>query len=213
MSLCNITCKTARLFLWDRESQPLSCSWTAILSDPRGTLTSRDYRRVSLISKARGWSSLDRWSARLDCHITLDRNFGLCCFVVWKCRNANDEFTLFFLFTCFERPVVIDWFDRRRFWPFDPPLRYGSPFVAFSPLSLSTWLARTRDDAYRRFSIGVCVLNELLRTNDRSLWAGSRFVFLQIHAKSRLIRLSRSFCQISACGFDSCSIPMECVLF
>jgi len=94
MSLCNIICKTVRLFLWDRESQH-SCSWTAILSDPRGTLTGRDYRRVSLISKARGWSSLDRWSARLDCPITLNRNFGLCCFVVSKCRNANDEFTFF----------------------------------------------------------------------------------------------------------------------
>lgn len=74
----------------------LSCPSTAILSDPRGTLTGRDYRRVSLISKARGWSSLDRWSARLDCHITLDRNFGLWCLVVSKCRNANDNSLFFF---------------------------------------------------------------------------------------------------------------------
>lgn len=188
-------------------SQALSCSSIAILSDPRGTLTGRDYRRVSLISKARGWSSLDRWSAGLDCHITLDRNFGLWCLVVSKCRNANDKLLFF---TCFERPVVINWSTTILTVRSTPSL--WIPFVAFSPLSLSTWLARTCDDAYRRFSIGVCVLNELLRTNDRSLWAGSRFVFLQIHAKSRLIRLSRSFCQISACGFDSCSIPIEYIL-
>lgn len=142
-----------------------------------GSLTGRDYRRVSLISKARWWSSLDRWSARLDRRITLDRNFGLRSLVVSKCRNANDN-SLFFFYLLWASRMMIDWYDRWRFWQFEPPLRYGSPVRGYlAPVALDLVSGERATTLIDVFPLGVCVLNELLRTNDRSLWAGLSFRF------------------------------------